>query len=84
MVGVYSRNRQELYLADLAFLVYGITCVPLYDTLGINNLDYCLDHSQISTCICSLSNAKTLLSLKNTANLKTVILCDPVEEGLLE
>ena len=38
LLGVYSRNVQEFYLLDLACLLYGITCVPLYDTLGLSNL----------------------------------------------
>lgn len=61
MIGIYSRNRQEFYLADLACILYGITSVPLYDTLGIDNLSYCLEHSNISSCICGESNANTLL-----------------------
>jgi long-chain acyl-CoA synthetase len=75
LLGVYMRNRQEFYLADMACLLYGITCVPLYDTLGTGNLSYCLGHSNISSCICGASNAKTLLSLDDVANLKNIILC---------
>ena len=63
MLGIYSRNRQEFYLTDVACLLYGITCVPLYDTLGLTNLAYCLEHSNISSCICGASNAKNLLNL---------------------
>jgi long-chain acyl-CoA synthetase len=84
LVGVYSRNRQEFYLSDLACVLYGITCVPLYDTLGIDNLSYCLAHSNISTCICSMSNARILLGLGDTANLRNLILCDPLEPSFEE
>ena len=79
LIGIYSRNRQEFYLADLACILYGITSVPLYDTLGIDNLTYCLQHTLISTCICSHKNAMTLLNLKNVGNLKNIILCDQVD-----
>jgi long-chain acyl-CoA synthetase len=80
LIGIYSRNRQEFYLSDLACILYGVTSVPLYDTLGVDNLEYCLQHSNIETCICSLSNAKTLLALTNVSNLKNLILCDEVDK----
>jgi long-chain acyl-CoA synthetase len=35
LVGVYSKNRYEWFLADWAFALFGITNVPLYDTLGV-------------------------------------------------
>jgi len=35
LLGIYTKNRQEFYLTDLACILYGLTSVPLYDTLGI-------------------------------------------------
>lgn len=35
LMGIYSKNRYEWFLADLACLHFGIVTVPLYDTLGI-------------------------------------------------
>ena len=42
LLGIYTRNRMEFYLADVACVIYGITSVPLYDTLGKEALPYCL------------------------------------------
>lgn len=83
LFGVYTRNAQEFYLSDLACLLYGITCVPLYDTLGVDNLSYCLGHSNISTCLCGASNAKTLLKIEDF-NLKNIILYEPIDEVFKE
>lgn len=33
-VGVYSKNRYEWFMFDWACVLFGITSVPLYDTLG--------------------------------------------------
>jgi long-subunit acyl-CoA synthetase (AMP-forming) len=35
LVGIFSKNRYEWIVADLACVLYGMTIVPLYDTLGI-------------------------------------------------
>lgn len=34
-IGIYAKNRVEWLFADLACTLYGLTSVPLYDTLGI-------------------------------------------------
>lgn len=41
-VGIYSKNRYEWLITDWACVYFGITSVPLYDTLGVENLTYCL------------------------------------------
>jgi long-chain acyl-CoA synthetase len=84
LLGIYSRNVQEFYLMDLACLLYGITCVPLYDTLGPANLLYCLQHSNISTCLCGSTNAKALLKAESVANLQNIILYEPIEAAVEE
>lgn len=42
LIGIFSKNRYEWVAADMACMLYGLTIVPLYDTLGIDNLTYCL------------------------------------------
>ena len=34
-VGIYSKNRTEWMLLDWGCMLYGLTSVPLYDTLGV-------------------------------------------------
>lgn len=35
LIGIYSKNRYEWFVADWACVQFGITSVPLYDTLGV-------------------------------------------------
>jgi long-chain acyl-CoA synthetase len=42
IVGIFSKNRLEWFITDWACSLFGITTVPLYDTLGKENLTYCL------------------------------------------
>ncbi len=37
MVGIFSKNREEWAITDVANCLYGFTIIPLYDTLGIKN-----------------------------------------------
>lgn len=50
----------------------------------MNNLEYCLEHSNISTVICAESNARNLLKISNLANLKNIVLCEHVDAQLEE
>ena len=34
-VGIYSKNRLEWLLTDFACVLFGLTSIPLYDTLGV-------------------------------------------------
>jgi long-subunit acyl-CoA synthetase (AMP-forming) len=34
-IGIYSKNRYEWFVTDWACVLFGITTVPLYDTLGV-------------------------------------------------
>jgi len=45
LIGIYSKNRYEWFVTDWACVTFGFTTVPLYDTLGIENLSYCLNQT---------------------------------------
>lgn len=64
LMGIYSKNRYEWILADQACLHFGIVMVPLYDTLGIENLSYCLNLTQVTSLFVSADTVKILLKLK--------------------
>lgn len=34
VIGIYSPNREEWTICDMANAMYGFTMIPLYDTLG--------------------------------------------------
>jgi len=43
MIALYSKNREEWAISDLACLQTAITTVTLYDTLGKESIEYILD-----------------------------------------
>lgn len=46
-IAIFAKNRPEWTLVDLACILYGYVLVPIYDTLGPENIPYVLDHTQV-------------------------------------
>jgi long-chain acyl-CoA synthetase len=63
-VGIYAKNRLEWLYTDLACNIFGITSIPLYDTLGIENLSYCLNQTEMTTLFMSADTLKVFMGLK--------------------
>jgi long-chain acyl-CoA synthetase len=42
-IALYSKNREEWTITDYASMITGIVSVPLYDTLGIDSIEYILN-----------------------------------------
>lgn len=80
IVGIYSKNRVEWWTTDWACGLFGITSVPLYDTLGKENLTYCLKQTMMTTLFLSAPCMKNLLDLDDIGNLQTLICYDHLEE----
>lgn len=79
LIGVYSKNRYEWFVTDWACVLFGITSVPLYDTLGVENLSYCLNQTLITTIFASNATIKTFAKLKEVGKLKLVITYDQLD-----
>lgn len=62
MVGLYSVNCKEWVLLDAAAHAYGMTSVPLYDTLGPDAVEYICNHAELSVVGCSVAVLPTLAS----------------------
>jgi len=52
-IGIYAKNRYEWFITDWACAFFGITSVPLYDTLGVQNLSFCLKQTEMTTLFVS-------------------------------
>lgn len=79
-VGIYAKNRIEWLETDFACSLFGLTSVPLYDTLGLENLTYCLKQTEMTTLFLSEATLKILLGLKDHGNLKNVVLYDKIDD----
>lgn len=76
IIGIFCKNRYEWSITDIACALYGITIIPLYQTLGVDNLSFCLEQSGITSLFVSAETAKTVLKLKKFGNLQNLIFYD--------
>uniref|UniRef100_A0A8C4EC46 Long-chain-fatty-acid--CoA ligase n=1 Tax=Dicentrarchus labrax TaxID=13489 RepID=A0A8C4EC46_DICLA len=53
-IGIFSQNRPEWTISELACYTYSMVAVPLYDTLGTEAIGYIIDKAAISTVICDV------------------------------
>lgn len=60
IVGIYAKNRLEWYVADWACNLFGLTVSPLYDTLGKENLEFCIDLCGMTTVFVSKQTAASI------------------------
>ncbi len=42
VIGIYSKNRPEWNETDMGCVLYGLTTIPLYDTLGPESISHVL------------------------------------------
>lgn len=73
MVGIFAKNCEEWTILDVSNILYGHVMIPLYDTLGPENITYCLRHSGITTCFATGPSITQLAKTANIGNLKTIV-----------
>lgn len=79
---LYSGNRLEWMIADLACLLYAITNTVLYDTLGPHTSEYILGLTELPVCVTSGTHVAKILDLKqlheSLKSLVAVVSMDPM------
>ena len=86
-IALFSFNRWEWWVADMATLSIGAVCVPVYPTNSAEETCYVIDHSGAKLCF--IGNEEQLEKLlevkKRLKNLKTVITFydDPGKKGII-
>lgn len=79
-IGMYSKNNINYLITDIALSIYGLTIVPLYDTLGEEATEYILNQTNLETIFISSENLKKVLTKRKEKNLyknlKNVIILD--------
>lgn len=82
-IGIYSKNREEWIITDIACITQGIVSVPLYEMLQENDLQAIVEETELELIACSQSLLKRLFMFKkNTrlASLKYLLVFDDVSE----
>lgn len=84
-VGLWSPNRQEWQITDLALGSQALYSVSLYETLGPETTEYIINHAELACVACSLPHIPTLLKLApRLPNLKLIVSLDPLDAGEVE
>ncbi|KAJ7074261.1 long-chain-fatty-acid-CoA ligase [Mycena amicta] len=78
-VGLWSINRPEWQIIDIALHSYKKVGVTLYDTLGKDSVEYIINHSQLTVVFATLEHVSHLLKLASkTPGLKMIVSIDPL------
>jgi len=80
-VGVYGPNCPEWMISMQACNRMGYTCVPLYDTLGANAIEYIMNHAEVKVAFVNAEKLKTFLGA-NSKDLKTVVYWGEIKGGV--
>lgn len=64
VVSIFSHNRAEWCIADLACINYSVVNSALYDTLGADTSRYILNLTESPVVVCSKDNITKILELK--------------------
>ncbi|KAF9431893.1 Long chain acyl-CoA synthetase 7 peroxisomal [Entomortierella beljakovae] len=83
--GIFSVNRAEWTMSELAGYMYSFTTVPLYDTLGVSAIEFIVNQTEMGTVIASPDKASILLDIKSTLpTVQNIIVMGTVEDSLVE
>ena len=63
-MGFYSRTREEWKIADFSCQMDSITIITIYDTLGMNSIEYILKQTELTTILSESINLEKLLKVK--------------------
>ncbi|PNY27793.1 Long chain acyl-CoA synthetase 7, peroxisomal [Tolypocladium capitatum] len=81
-VGIWSLNRAEWQITDLALASQSLYAVSLYETLGPDATEYIINHAELTCVVCSLPHIPLLLKLApRTPTLKLIVSMDPLDNG---
>ncbi|KAF8321177.1 long-chain-fatty-acid-CoA ligase [Clavulina sp. PMI_390] len=80
-VGIWSVNRPEWHMIDLANQGYNMVTVALYDALGPDAVGYVIEHAGLSVIFATAEKIPALLKMKTTMPaLKVIISIDDLGE----
>jgi long-chain acyl-CoA synthetase len=82
-LGIYSKNREEWLVTDLACHFNSVTVVTLYDTLGDDTIGFVLDQTKMTSIVLENTNLKKIFKLKKeskTGSLRILIMLDQIND----
>ncbi|XP_062332438.1 long-chain-fatty-acid--CoA ligase 1-like isoform X2 [Osmerus eperlanus] len=85
-IGIFSQNRPEWTISELACYTYSLVSVPLYDTLGTEAIAYIIDKASISTIVCDVPEKVSLVlecMRGREHSIRTIVLVDRLDPELV-
>lgn len=85
--GIYSQNREEWTVSSVASTHFSLVSVPLYDSLGVDSMEYILNQTGMQTVLCSGTNYPKLINQRKqgkSGQMQTIINFDPVTAEQVE
>ncbi|KEG03894.1 acyl-CoA synthetase, putative [Plasmodium vinckei vinckei] len=64
IMGIWSKNRPEWYITDIACAAINFVTVPIYDTIGINSVKSIIQKTEMKVCCVEAEKLESLISLK--------------------
>jgi long-chain acyl-CoA synthetase len=84
-LAIYSKNCEKWHVADFASGLFGISTVPLYDTLGTVATEFILNETELKTVFLSNDKIDAILELKandQTGRLKNLVSFETADEEI--
>lgn len=78
-IGIFSKNRAEWSIVDAACVLFKLVSIPIYDTLGDENISYVLRHVDLKTLFVNEGAVKALRNTNDLVNLKNIVSFDPID-----
>ena len=78
-MGIYSRNREEWMITDIASHMNSISLVTFYDSLGDSTIEFILSETNLTTIVMETPNLFKINNLKEKkkhSNLQNIVLLD--------
>ncbi len=72
LVGIYSKNREEWIITDVACWMMSVTNVPLYDTLGEESICWTFEQTMLSTIFMTAIGIPKLVAIKKKGGIPTL------------
>lgn len=60
-LAIYANNSREWILTDIANALYGVTTIPIYDTLGEEAADYMFNQTELTTCFLTCNHLDAMV-----------------------
>lgn len=78
-VGIYATNRPEWTVTEQACYMFNFNTVPLYDTLGIDAIQFIIEQTEMKLIVTSGDKVAHLLDLQEKLpTLRVIVTMDPV------